>query len=185
MDSTVWRALLRLIPPNQQDNLLIVTLNKTEFAVQGIIRDVDDFLLIRGRLTGVAEAGGGFFFIPFEQIEYLGFIREVKENEVRTFFSSEQRIAGVGVSSTQPAPVPVVVAAPTLVAPAAHVAPAAQTPEPGPGEETLPAAPVVPAAEADKPKADERPLGAAKAALLERLRARRAAMDPTKPAGSR
>ncbi len=178
MDSAAWRALLRLIPPHQQDNLLIVTFNKTEFAVQAVIRDVDDFLVIRGRLTGVAEAGGGFFFIPFEQIEYLGFIREVKENEVRSIFPSEERIGSVGMPTTVAARAPApAVSAPPVAVPAAPPEPAPEAPP-----EAAPAPPVAPAAELEKPKSGERPLGAAKAALLERLRARRAAMDPTKPA---
>jgi hypothetical protein len=169
MDNAVWRALLRLLTPDLAENLLVVTKNRTEFAVQGIIRDVDDFLIIRGRLTGVAEASVNVYFIPFDAIQYLGFARDVREPEVRAIFPSEARISPVGVPSS---PAPVRELAPVRAAPAPT--------EPATEAEAPPAPEVAPATEPEpaKPKSDVRPVGAAKAALLERLRARRAALDP-------
>jgi hypothetical protein len=88
MQNSAWIALLRLIPPEQQDNIILTTSNGTDIAVQTVIRAENDYLVLRGRLTGTTE-GGGFFFLPYDQIVYLGFLRPWKEIEIRAMFGEK------------------------------------------------------------------------------------------------
>ena len=86
MPSTAWSRLLRLVPPKEQDGLMLVTCNHTEFAVQAILRLDPDFLVIKGRLAGSQDAGR-IFFVPYEQIDHVGFYRAVKDAEFNEMFA--------------------------------------------------------------------------------------------------
>src|SRR5260370_35144676 len=96
MQASAWMALLRLVPPAHHNNLMLTIANGTEMAVNSIVRAEKEYLVIRGRLTGTTE-GGGFFFVPFDQIKYLGFQRPGKEAEVRA-------MDGEGVRRNPPRP---------------------------------------------------------------------------------
>lgn len=167
MQNSAWIALLRLIPPAQQENIVLTTSNNTDIAVQSVIRAEKDFLVLRGRLTGTTE-GGGFFFLPYDQIVYLGFQRPWKEVEVRAMFGE-----------TEPSP---------AAAEAALAAEAAEVPlpaeEPASGLEAIPAASTPEANETrgNGSPAPQTSRGSSpkvragipnKAALLEKLRSRR------------
>ena len=86
MPSAAWARLLRLVPPKEQDGLMLVTCNHTEFAVQAILRLDPDFLVIKGRLAGSQDAGR-IFFVPYEQIDHVGFYRAVKDAEYNEMFA--------------------------------------------------------------------------------------------------
>ncbi|HVS39801.1 MAG TPA: hypothetical protein VMS17_29860 [Gemmataceae bacterium] len=86
MPIAAWARLLRLIPAKDQDGLMVVTSNHTEFAVQAILRLDHDFLIIKGRLAGSQEAGR-VFFIPYKEIDHIGFYRAVKEPEFNEMFA--------------------------------------------------------------------------------------------------
>ncbi len=165
MQNSAWIALLRLIPPAQQENIVLTTSNKTDIAVQSVIRAERDYLVLRGRLTGTTE-GGGFFFLPYDQIVYLGFQRPWKEAEIRAIFGETE-----ASSAATDAPTTAESAAPPIE-------------EPASGPEAVLTAP---AAEVNPPAADGNPApqtsrGSSpkiragvpnKAALLEKLRSRR------------
>jgi hypothetical protein len=82
---SAWARLLRLIPPAQQDSLMVVTSNRTEFAVQAILRLDSEFIIIRGRLAG-SQDQGRVFFIPCDKIDHVGFYPAVKEAEYNEMF---------------------------------------------------------------------------------------------------
>ena len=86
MPSAAWTRLLRLVPPKDQDGLMLVTCNHTEFAVQSILRFDADFLIIKGRLAGSQDTGR-VFFVPYEQIDHVGFYRAVKDAEFNEMFA--------------------------------------------------------------------------------------------------
>ena len=86
MPSTAWIRLLRLVPAKDQDNLMLLTSNRTEFAVQAILRLDPDFLIIKGRLAG-SQDQGRVFFIPYEQIDHIGFYRAFKDAEFNEMFA--------------------------------------------------------------------------------------------------
>jgi hypothetical protein len=86
MSSAAWVRLLRLVPEKDQDNLMLLTSNRTEFAIQSILRLDPDFLVIRGRLAG-SQDQGRVFFIPYDQIDHVGFYRAIKEAEFQEMFT--------------------------------------------------------------------------------------------------
>jgi hypothetical protein len=85
MQSSMWAALLRHIPGEQHNNLMLVTAGGTEIAIQGILRIDHQFVALKGRLAG-SQDSGRVFFIPFSHIDYLGFQKPVKDVEFREMF---------------------------------------------------------------------------------------------------
>ena len=88
MQSSVWALLLRQVPAEQHNNLMLVTSGRTEIAVQVLLRIDHEFMVIRGRLAGSQEAGR-VFFIPYDQIDYFGFQEAIKESEFHDLFLSQ------------------------------------------------------------------------------------------------
>jgi hypothetical protein len=103
MQSSVWAALLRHIPVEQHNNLMVVTGSGTEIAIQGILRIDHQFVALKGRLAGSQDAGR-VFFIPFNQIDYLGFQSSVKDSEFRDMFDNLSLPASAqGTAAAEPA----------------------------------------------------------------------------------
>ncbi len=144
MQSSVWALLLRQVPPEQHHKLMLVTSGGTEIAIQAILRVDHQFLAIKGRLAGSQDAGR-VFFIPYNQIDYLGFQQAVKDTEFHEMFD--------GLTF----PAPEAAAAPAPPEPARPVPTLAPEPTPTP----------VPAA-----NGVSRPPTPIKSAVLERFRAR-------------
>ena len=166
MQSSAWIALLRRIPPDQQDTLAIMTTVGIEINLQAILRVEGDYAVIRGRLAGTTDTGR-VFFVPFSQINYLGFTREVREPQIRALYGE-----GPAGELAQPKP--------------EAVTPAPAAAEPAASDPTPPAAPPPPD---PGPSSESRPPGSLKiprkSGLLERLRARALAgtnpRPPSKP----
>jgi len=147
MQGSSWSAFLERVPPEQLDNLLFITNNGTGIAIKGVVRTESDYVVVRGRLLGAAEEGGGFFFVPYDQINFVGFQRQVKEAVIHSMYDGH--------------------------APAAKLATPTK-PDEAVGLETAlpPAVGSTPSGDSDVAGAP-RPAAPGKAALLERLRARR------------
>ena len=84
--------------------MMLVTNTRTEIAIQSILRLDVDFLIVKGRLAGSQDAGR-VFFIPYANIDHLGFYRAVKDTEF------EEMFAGLDA-----APLPAIAVAPEPVA---------------------------------------------------------------------
>jgi len=156
MRSSVWAAMLRLIPPEQHNILMLVTMSGTEIALQTILRIDDEFLAFKGRLAGSQDAGR-LYFIPLSNIDYFGYNRAVKDEEYTEIFGNLQ--------------VPPHDVQPTLMvaAPAAAPAPTPAPPPPAPPPEPEPPAP---AAAPAAPVAPSRTAPQIKSEVLERFRSR-------------
>src|SRR5947207_14968964 len=102
MQGISWIALLARIPPEQTENLLLLLNNGSGIAVKGIVRAENDYMVVRGRLMGIVEEGGGFFFIPYDQINYLGFQKLIKETVIHAMYEG-QAAALVPTAGTQKA----------------------------------------------------------------------------------
>jgi hypothetical protein len=136
----------------------------SEIVVQMVHRIEADYLLVRGRQTGLTTEGGGFFFLPYDRILFMSFQRPVKETLIRSIFGELPAGAAVREEPAKlpPEPEPAIPTEAQTPEPTADAAPAVV--------ETSPAAP--PAPEPSKPSL------ANKAELLERLRARRSETGP-------
>jgi hypothetical protein len=166
MQSSAWIALLRRIPPDQQHTLAIMTTVGIEINLQAILRVEGDYVVIRGRLAGTTDTGR-VFFVPFSQINYLGFNREVGEAQITALYGE-----GPAVEVAQPKS-EAVTPAPAAAEPAASnpTPPPAAPPPPEPGPPPEPRS---------SPGSLKIPR---KSGLLERLRARAlAGTNPRPPA---
>ena len=121
MHSAAWIRLLGRIPPDQQDTLVVVTTIGIEINVQSILRTEDDYVVLRGRLAGTQETGR-VFFVPYDQVNYVGFQREVKDAQIRALYGE----------APPPEPVQPKAEAPPAPSAAAPDPPPAATPAPQP-----------------------------------------------------
>jgi hypothetical protein len=147
-----WVALLRRVPTALHNSLMLITTVGTEVAVQDIFRLDDEFMVLRGRMSGTTD-NGRVFVIPYDQLHYVGFQKLLSPTELQAFL--DPAIA----APIEPAPV---IEQPTAATPAAEDKPA---PEPPPQP-----APVPPAQAPEQ--APEPP---SRVVLLQRVRARLAA----------
>jgi hypothetical protein len=163
MQSAAWVPLLKLVPPELQDNLNLVTTAQREIAVQWFAQFADDYLVLRGRLGGTTDQDR-VFVVPYDQICYLGFSRPVKDEVL-------QRIFG----ELLPPPVPVAAAPPPRPVEEVPQPAAAPEPTPPPAPEVAPE-PTMVQLPAKNPVAPTMP---DKAALLQRIRQRTQTTTPT------
>ncbi len=154
MQNASWITLLRLIPPQQFDNLVLTTASGVEINLQTLIRTEEEYVVFRGRLSGSTDTGR-VFFVPYDQINFINFVKPVKEVEVNSFYDR-----GSQTSDVQPGATEAVGDAPS-------------------GEEAAaPAAP--PPAGAPQPPSPLRTPLTGRSAILDRLRARVAPKQPDK-----
>ncbi len=133
MQDKGWATLLSYIPAERHDGLMLVTRGGTEIAVQSIVRVDHQFMALKGRLAGSQDTGR-LFFIPYSELDYLGFQKSMREDEFVELFGGLRMPAPDDVSAAPVALVPPVTAvppdaeaplAPAVVAPAPALPPAA------------------------------------------------------------
>jgi hypothetical protein len=94
-------SLWRRLPPEQYDNLLVLTAAGTEVLIQTVLRIEADFVAVRGRLAASSETGR-VYFIPYSQIDCMGFQKSLREEEFATMFPEVE--APKEAIETAPAP---------------------------------------------------------------------------------
>jgi hypothetical protein len=185
MQASGWLGLVRLIPPDFHDGLIMVLSNGFELNIQNILRLEDEYMVFRGRMMGSTDAGL-IFFAPYDQIASIAYAKAIKENVIIGWFTEpskydlpmpeapisdgaepaaveqEPEAAAEGAPEPQAAPAakPAAPARPVPTVPAPRPAAAAR---PTPAPLQAPAAPVSISAGMPLP---------AKAAMIERLRKR-------------
>src|SRR5438552_14269741 len=105
MRSNFWVSVLQLLPEQYHAKLLLVCSSGHEVNIGSIFRMEEDYMIIRGRLAGSTDAGT-FVFIPYAQINYIGFREEIKEVEMIKVFGE------AGAPAAAPPPVAAAPAAP-------------------------------------------------------------------------
>src|SRR6266542_474477 len=85
MQSTPWIALLKKIPAEQHNQLVLVTSSGIEMAIQIILVLDGECLVFKGRLSGSQDAGR-LFYVPFDRIDYVGCNRVVSEDEFKAWY---------------------------------------------------------------------------------------------------
>ena len=92
MQSRAWIKLFQRIPPESHEILALLTSSGTEISIQTVLRLEEDFVLIKGRLSGTTD-GGRVFFIPYDQIDYLGVTKEMRESEIGALLGEAPSLA--------------------------------------------------------------------------------------------
>jgi hypothetical protein len=154
MQNAAWMALWRRLPPDQHDQLMVVTAIGTEIAIQNVLRIEEDFVVIRGRLAGSSDTGR-VFFVPYNQINYAGFQRAVKEEEFDALFGENAPQGAAEAAAREPS------SAVQPTGPKTPLPPAKSNGSPTGGLTAT-----------DRPRNSNRPPLPLKSELLERLRSR-------------
>ena len=81
MQNGGWVELLRLLPEKQHPNLILMTADGSEVAVQNLIRLESEYVVLRGRVAGTSDTGLAFF-IPYDRIVFARFQKPVAEEVV-------------------------------------------------------------------------------------------------------
>jgi len=103
MQSGAWIALLKRVPLAHHNILTVRTSGGTEVNIQSILRLDAEFAVIRGRLAATTETGR-VYFIPYDQIDYIGYLKEVKVEQIRDMFG--EPLLGDGVKMEVASSVP-------------------------------------------------------------------------------
>ncbi len=104
MTNVEWIDMLRVIPPEQQNELVLVLKNMSEISVDTFFRFEPTFLVVRGRVAGTTDEGRGFF-VPYDQMVYVRIERVVNLHELQAIFDGLPGRTVAPVAET-PAPVP-------------------------------------------------------------------------------
>jgi len=145
MNHSRWADLLRLVYARQRHNMMVMTSGPLEIAIQDILRMEEEYLVIRGRMAGTNN-DGRIFFVPYDQLIYVGLQKPVKPGDVVALYDSTL---------------------PVEIQPVAESAEAAVEPETDPADEPNPAAPP------GTPHGTTPTASPKRAELLERIRARK------------
>jgi hypothetical protein len=85
MQADLWKVLLRRIPPEHVDNLVLMTAQGTEINVQALLCMEGDWMVLRGRIAG-SNDGGRTFILPYEHLDHAGFQRPLSEAQLQAIF---------------------------------------------------------------------------------------------------
>jgi hypothetical protein len=105
MQGSAWVSLLRLLPPEHLDKLILITVNGIEIYLQGILRTDPEYLTVRGRLAASTE-GGRVFFLPYDQICLIGFRDGIPEAKVQEMLGAAPAGSTNGLSHASDAALP-------------------------------------------------------------------------------
>jgi hypothetical protein len=110
MTNVEWIDMLRVVPEDDQNQMVIVLQNGAEITVDTLFGFEPNFLVMRGRVGGTTDEGRAFF-IPYDQMLYCRIERVTNIAEIRDFMQGKSK-AAAPVSSepiihTAPAPIAV------------------------------------------------------------------------------
>ena len=88
MKDNDWIELIRLIPEDQQNKLVLTTMTGIDLNVEIILRLEENYVVFRGRISGITDEGR-VFFVPYRQIDYMQVNRQVKEAEIHQMYGDE------------------------------------------------------------------------------------------------
>jgi len=101
MLAELWKSLLRRIPEQHIDNLMMMTAQGTEINVQTLLRMEEDFVVLRGRLAG-SNDGGRIFILPYVHLEHMGFQKPLTEAQLQEVFNIAPSAAPQTASAAPP-----------------------------------------------------------------------------------
>ena len=89
MQSAAWKAIFNRVPREHHEIMMVVTSIGIEINVKTIQLLEPDYVVIRGRLGGTTDAGR-VFFVPYDQINYITFNKEIREEHVADMLGLER-----------------------------------------------------------------------------------------------
>lgn len=101
MQDHSWDELLRRIPANYHDGLILSTIAGADLVIQAILHLDDRFVIIRGRTAGSTD-GGKTLIIPIQHINYVTFNNRLTDHEVAGIFGNLD--ANFAAAPAAPAP---------------------------------------------------------------------------------
>src|SRR5262245_16152204 len=104
MQSAHWIALLKKLPQEAHNQFAVTTIGGTEINVQTILLMEGECLVFKGRLAASQDTGR-LFYVPFDQIDFIGFTRFVSEEEFKTWYGEPSAPAASGTTD-KPAEAP-------------------------------------------------------------------------------
>ena len=106
MQSLAWMTLLRQIPPAKHEIVVLVTTAGIEISMQNLLRLEQDYAVIRGRLSGTTDTGR-IFFVPYDQMNYLGFQKEIKDADICAMYGEQDPAPAVPrtIAECEPPPI--------------------------------------------------------------------------------
>jgi hypothetical protein len=107
MTNQEWIDMLRVIPEDDQNTLVLVLQNGSEISVDTLFRFESKFLILRGRVGGTTDEGRAFF-VPYDQMLYFRIERITNLAELREMLNTVPGIAAplVPETATLASPVP-------------------------------------------------------------------------------
>jgi hypothetical protein len=95
MHASGWVTLIQKLPLELQDGLSVVTASGVEIIINQVLRLDEEFLVLRGRLSGSID-NGRIYFVPYDQMNCLIYNRMAKAHEVQQWFNDDQGPTGSG-----------------------------------------------------------------------------------------
>jgi hypothetical protein len=95
MQSAPWIVLLKKLPVEQHNQLMLVTTSGIEMAIQTVLVLEGECLVFKGRVSGCQDAGR-LFYVPYDRIEFVGFSRVVTEEEFKAWYGDNSTVGGNG-----------------------------------------------------------------------------------------
>ena len=89
MQSAAWKAIFNRVPREHHEIMMVVTSIGIEINVKTIQLLEPDYVVIRGRLGGTTDSGR-VFFVPYDQINYITFNKEIREEHVADMLGLER-----------------------------------------------------------------------------------------------
>jgi hypothetical protein len=85
MQGSAWIALLRRIPADLHNSLALGLVTGDEVVVQQLIRLEEDFVIVRGRMSG-STAEGRVMAVPYAHMTLVALNKRMSEPEVQKLF---------------------------------------------------------------------------------------------------
>lgn len=97
MQSASWIALLRRIPANLHDGLVLSLTTASEVVVQRFIKLDADVAILRGRMAGTQD-NGRLVILPYDNLVAINFTRRISDAEIETIFGKNTQAFAAGMA---------------------------------------------------------------------------------------
>jgi hypothetical protein len=88
MTTQEWQNLFKMLPEHEHHQLVLTTTTNTDLTVERVFKIEPTYICFRGRMSGTIDTGR-LFFVPYSQLTFFRIERIVKETEVRAIYNEE------------------------------------------------------------------------------------------------